>query len=537
MNIFKKVLYGKKLQVIIDEGKKNFKSENYFSAIKDFSYALEIDKTNKEALYNRGIVYFKTKHFNDSKSDLLALDNIDTSFNPLTCYYLSKIYLRENDTKNAVIYADKYYLSNPNDVNIQFFTARAKYYNGNYEDALILADRLCEVNPENFNVRYLKSLIFFTQKNYHDSLLEIDKAIEISSIEAFLFNLRGLVNVEIERYSEAIEDFDYAIRLNPSNSLYYFNKAKILFQEGNIEESKNNIAKVLELDSNNKSAILLSAEINILTENYQDAVDDFSNYLLKDPNNVDVLVRSASIKNVIYDFEGAREDLKKAISFNKGNADLYYQLAFVEFKTNKLDDAAKNLEVATEKNPEFSNAFLQKGIIEFLNNKFVKCIESLDKYLFLQPNTEKAIIIKTKALIELDRNEEAKDELLKIKDVAIEDEYFLLSSKLNLDSNNIELAQLDIQKVSDSGRMNNSVELINNVLKMETGLEPNLRPLDENEFDKVNKQNSQILNALINFEKKQYNTVKYRLSMLTNLEKKTEEQLRPLYDFINKEIG
>ena len=77
MNFFKKLIYSKKLNIIIETGKENFINENYFTSIKDFTFALEIDNKNEEALLNRGMVFYKAKHFKA----------VEVLFN---CWYQSK---------------------------------------------------------------------------------------------------------------------------------------------------------------------------------------------------------------------------------------------------------------------------------------------------------------------------------------------------------------------------------------------------------------------------------------------------------------
>ncbi|MBK7105805.1 MAG: hypothetical protein IPH62_11025 [Ignavibacteriae bacterium] len=537
MNFVKKIFYGKKLDLIIESGRENLLCENYFMAIKDFTFALQIDEKNEEALYSRGMTQYKVKHYSDSLSDFLNLDKINPDFNPLQSYYIAKIYLKLNDAKSASEYATKYYKTNPNDTKIQYFAARMKYFNAEYDDALILADRMCELIPENFNNRYLRGLIYFSLQKYDKALVDIDKAIEISSVEDYLFNIRGLINVKCERYYEAVEDFDYAIRLNPEKGSYYFNKAKILYQLNELADAKISVEKSLEIEPNNKYALLLKAELNLLSENYEGLIEDLESYQTFEPGNIEIILKKATLKTMIYDFEGAKNDIKKAIKLNSEDSNLYYNLAFLEYKLNDFSSAIKNLQTAVQKNPEFSDAYLQKGIIEFLSNEFDHSINSLDKYLQLQPESEKATIIKSRALVEIGKLSEAQSVLEKIKDSAESDEFNLLNSKINYANGNIEIAQKAIQEAANSGKFNKSIEIINNSLKLEAGLLNDVREINENKQDSIYKLDSQILNTLISFEKEHYHTVKYRLSNIDNLEKKREEQLRPINDFVNKQIG
>ena len=537
MNFVKKMFYGKKLEMFLESGRENVISGNYYMAIKDFTFALEIDEKNEEALLNRGMLHYKVKHYLDSLYDLQQLEKIKLDYNPLQNFFLSKVYLKLNDTKNASAYASKYYKSNPNDHKIQFFTARMKYFNGEYEEALILADRICELMPKNFNIRYLHGLINFALKKYDSALIDINKAIEISSEEDYLFNLRGLINVECEKFSEAIENFEYAIKINPEKACYHFNKAKILYQINEFEEAKRSIDKSLEIEPNNKYAILLKAELNNLSENYEGMIEDLDLYQTFEPGNTNIILKKAALKTMIYDFEGAKNDILAAIKLKNNDVNLYFHLAYTEYKLNNFSSALESLEKCIQFNSEMSDAYLQKGILEFLSQNYQKANLTLEEYLKLNPDSENAVIIKIQCLVKLGLLKEAQTEIENYKDISLSDDFKILSSKINYANGNVKTAQKEIQDAVNSGKFNKSIEIVNNALKLEAGLTNEIREINENKQAEIFKVDSQILNALISFEKDHYHTVKYKLSNINNLEKHTEEKLKPLTNYVNKQIG
>lgn len=537
MNIVKKMFYGKKLEMILESGRENIISGNFFMAIKDFTFALEIDEKNEDALLNRAMLQYKVKHYSDSIIDLQKLEKINPDYNSLQNYYFANAYLKLNDTKNASVYATKYYKSNPNDIKIQFFTARMKYLTAEYEDALVIANRICELMPKNFNIRYLRGLINYSLQKYELALSDIDRAIEISPVEDYLFNLRGLINVECKNPTEAIEDFEHAVMINPEKACYYFNKAKVLYQLNELDEAKRSIDKSLEIEPNNKYAILLKAELNYLSENYEGMIEDLELFQTFEPGNANIIAKKAILKSMVYDFEGAKHDMRSAIKLNSNDANLYYNLAYIDYKLNDFSTALENLEKCIALNSEMSDAYLQKGILEFLSEKYQKANITIDEYLKLNPESENAIIIKIQCLINLGLIKEALKEVEKYKDISLGDDFKILSSKINYANGNIKIAQKEIQEAMISGKFNKSIEIINNALKLEAGLTNEIREINENKQAENYKVDSQILNALISFEKDHLHTVKYKLSNISNLEKQTEEKLKPLTNYVNKQIG
>ena len=56
-------------------------------------------------------------------------------------------------------------------------------------------------------------------------------------------------------------------------------------------------------------------------------------------------------------------------------------------------------------------------------------------------------------------------------------------------------------------------------------------------FEGENKFNSQIINAIVSFEKGQYNSAKYRLSTLTDLDDEKLAKIKPLLEYAEAQIS
>jgi hypothetical protein len=64
-----------------------------------------------------------------------------------------------------------------------------------------------------------------------------------------------------------------------------------------------------------------------------------------------------------------------------------------------------------------------------------------------------------------------------------------------------------------------------------------MQKLSDFQFDDENRKNKQIFNALLSFEKGQFNTSKYRLSNINNLSVEEKELLKPILEYAESQIS
>ncbi len=532
MNFVKNVFYGKKINELLDSANKNLEDGNYNSAIEEFTKVLSIDKKNTAAFFGRGIAYFENEKFEQSKSDFLELEKLSPNFNPLIDSYLAKIYLNLNETYLAARYAEKYYSNNLENSEAQYFLARVKYFNEEYEYALELTNGLCSKFPEDFNVRYFRSLISYANRNYLEALVDIDKAIEITPINCFAFNLRGLINVGLHNYKEALEDFDYAIRLNPDKAIYYFNKAKIEYKIGNLLEAQRSLDKSIDLDINNEAAYILKAEINVLNENYIDALEDYQRVLLLDPDNLRLLERNAELKTYLFDYEGAKKDLTRAIILDDKLPGLHFKLAHLYTKLGNYKNAKEELEKVLALNPKHKEALINKGILEYYNKEYETAVQTFNTLLEIDPNLAKVRMYRAKSKIKMGEYQDAKEDLTKITGENMDVEYYVIRSKAEYKLGEKKEAITNISHAIEMGEVDKSAELLKNTIKFEAGLLQEMNQVDESHIENSRNIDAIILKGLFNFEKENYEEAQKDFEQIVGLDSSKEEALKPFIDYV-----
>ena len=537
MNLIKRIFYGNKINNLLSVSQEHYEDENYFSAIAFLTQVLDLDSKNEEALYLRAKSHLEVNKIEEAKIDLLKLEKVNPEFHILLNKLLAKIFLHEGNDKKAIEYADKFIEASEDDCNVKYFTARTKFFAGDYDEALKITDFLLSFKCTDSNLFYLRSLILFEQNNYISALNNIDHAVELDSLNGSLFNLRGLINIQLLNYEEAIDDFDYALRLQPSNAIYYFNRAKLQFKIGDLIDGIESIKNAIALDPENKSYILLRAEFNLNAENYYEALNDLVHALELDKNDTDLLRSIIDLKIYLREFDEAKNNLKELFEIEKDNYQNYYKMAILELRTGNNKNSMSWLIEAIKIKPDFKDAILKKGIVEFWERNFEEATKLFDEYLNLNPEDDRVRVFKAHSLVSSNKVNEAADELLKINEGNRTKEYFLLVSKINLLLNKTVDAELNIDSFIEKNDFDESVYLIKNVLQLENNNLENMQKLSDFQFDEENKKNAQILNALLSFEKGQYNSVKYRLSNISYLNIEEQELLNPILEYAEGQIS
>lgn len=537
MSLIKKIFYHKKISNLLSTSKVHYNDQNYHSAIAFLTKVIELDNKNEKALYLRAKSYLESDKIEEAKEDLLNLEKINPNFNIKLNKLLAKIFLHEGSNKKAIEYADKFIETADDSSTIKYFTARTKFFAGDYEEALKITDLLLPYNCPDSNLFYLRSLILFEQNNFISSLNNIEQAIELDTINESLFSLRGLINIQLLNYEEAIDDFDYALKLNPENTIYYFNKAKLQLKIGDLIAGIESINKAIELEPENKSYLLLRSEINLNAENYKLALNDIElayNFCNNDKNILKVIV---DLKIYLKNFDEAKIRIKELIEIENDNYDNYYKAALIEIRTGNSENAISLFDKAIEIKPDFKDAILKKGIIEFWEANYKEAIDQFDEYLKLVPDDDKVRLYKVNSLLKLKSLNEAVEELSKIDETNRTKEFYLISSNLNLLLNKPINAEKDFDNFIDQNDYDESVYLIKNVLQFENGEIDSTHQLSDFQFTDENKKNTQIFNALLSFEKGQFNTAKYRLSNINNLNLEEKELLKPILEYAERQVS
>lgn len=532
MNLFKKILYGNKVDELLSAGIKHLEEENYHSAITFFTHVLDINKKSKIALLNRAEAYINIRDYVNAQNDLVKLEKIDSDFDVKQNLFMSKVHSYLNNNEESAIYAEKYFTINNEKPEAQYFNARQKYLNGEYEEALNLTDILIASEQDDYSINYLRSLIYFAQNNLMSALLSIDKSIEQNSINPFSFNLRGLINVQLLNYQEAVDDFDYALRLEPNNPIYYFNISKIQMKIGDLIAAKSSINNAIELSPGNKSYFLLKAEIERVSENLEESLKCYINASQIDPKDQSIKKIIAGLKIKLNDYSGALEELKSLEEETENDAELLFEIAKLEFNLNHLESAKEYIKSAIEKNPDYTEAILQNGILEYWNKNYKEAQKIFNNLLEKGIKEGKLIYYNIRALIKLGEFEVAEKYLNEIPENERKEDDGVLRAQIMMKKDDFNSGELEIEPQNEK-----IIKLINSLAKFHKGEIEDAEELNEFEYMGDIKKKAQILNSLISFEKEHYNSANYRINNIADLNDYENNELEPFRKFLQERVS
>jgi tetratricopeptide (TPR) repeat protein len=95
------------------------------------------------------------------------------------------------------------------------------------------------------------------------------------------------------------------------------------------------------------------------------------------------------------DFETAQNYFKQSIEAFPENEVLAYNVGEIYFSNQKLDEAINYFTLATQIKPDWNEAYYKLGLAYLNKTEYEKAQQSLNKFLELEPNTERSTSVKS----------------------------------------------------------------------------------------------------------------------------------------------
>lgn len=181
-------------------------------ALQDFTDALRLAPSNREAIFGRGIARFEMKDYTDAEVDLkqyLDLVNI----NPMAFDYMAALCLMRQDFQCAL---------------------------NNYSDVI----RCDSLYLDAYNNR---AIARFNLRDYKGALEDLNVAIRIHPNDRKAINNRGGTKLLLKDFKGALEDFNKAIELDPRYADAYNNRGRAKLALGDNEGACADWHKALSL--------------------------------------------------------------------------------------------------------------------------------------------------------------------------------------------------------------------------------------------------------------------------------------------------
>lgn len=246
-------------------GLAKMKTGDEFGAEFDYSWTLNTDPNNFEALKQLGIIYFNSKRYNESKIFLDSAGNQrvdDAEF----FYYQAKLMFTGKEYKKALSlasyaveenkkYTEAYLLkaeiriamkeynyalkelndaektipADKPDYNLYKQRAKAKFEVQDYKGAAADWSVYIDANPGEEESLISRAAARINSKDFTNAIVDLDEAAKISPKNPVIYNYRGLAKGENKQFVEGLKDLDYAIKLKFNYPSAYVNRAALKF--------------------------------------------------------------------------------------------------------------------------------------------------------------------------------------------------------------------------------------------------------------------------------------------------------------------
>jgi len=207
-------------------------------ALKHLTNAIQLDSTNAESYYYRGLVHYKLEENKKALDDFSKALYYDSSLN-IVYIYKGFTYRNLGDINQAVTEFNTYLDKNPSDTSAYSFILRGKWKQqlGNYSGAIEDYNMAVALKPIEEKYYYYRFLTMYNKQNYKMALQEINKVIALNSEFYGYHYYKGNTLFFLHRFKESIAVYNKSLTLNDYNSDAYFQRGLAYEQLHSFDEA------------------------------------------------------------------------------------------------------------------------------------------------------------------------------------------------------------------------------------------------------------------------------------------------------------
>ncbi|GEM_PF-594365 len=266
-----------------------YEKKYYDAAIEAYGKVLQLNPTDAEAHYSRGIAYYKGKRQYDHA---IADFNQAIKLNPndASAYIERGItYVTgKDDYDRAIADFNQAIKLNPNDARI--YRCRGLAYALKGDDDLAIADfnQTIALNPNDAQAYYGRGLVYAHKDNYDRAIEDCNQAFDLglnlaqaygNHIYAIVYRSRAFDYAAGGDIDRAIAHFDQAIELNPSDAITYEGRGLAHARKRDYDRAIADLDKAISLDPNKPDTYLTKAVFLEETRRLKDALAAFRKFI------------------------------------------------------------------------------------------------------------------------------------------------------------------------------------------------------------------------------------------------------------------
>lgn len=273
---------------------------NFIDAIKNFSKAANIDKSNDKYYYNLANAYFFNGWIEEaqkaySKALYIAPDNIDYRYSLAYLYYDQKDFTKAKKEIDAIL----------------------------------------EINPKHSQARVIKALLLAQKKDFLGAKNILEENLQNGFDDNFTKISLSKIYAELNIFNKAEDLINEIIEQNPENLNYLSDLAEIYIKQKNYEKALELAKKILDINPNYILGTILGAKTAFLQGDYETAKTYAQEAISLDINCAEGYYYLALVREKLNDLDEAIECMKRAILYDLNNPVYYTKMS--EFYKTKQD--------------------------------------------------------------------------------------------------------------------------------------------------------------------------------------------------------
>jgi tetratricopeptide (TPR) repeat protein len=278
---------------------------------------------------------------------------------------------------------------------------------GDQAEAIAKYESILKVAPRLGAAYNNLGMLYFQQRDYPKAIAVLEKGLAVDPKMASASALLGISFYEAGDYGKARARLEAALRSNPKDNNAELFLANDLIKLGDLQAAARHLEELARREPSDQEVFYLLGEVYMqLSEKALTRLNTI------DPNSVYVHEMSGEIMESMKNYDGAVVEYKKAIEMAPQQAGTHYKLGNTYWLLGEWDAAVKELQAELLNDP--TNCKAQAQIANILIEQrmnFEEGLESVDKALAACPDLTQARIDRGRALLKLNRNDEAAQDL------------------------------------------------------------------------------------------------------------------------------
>lgn len=377
---------------LLDENPNDTK--NLEEAVKRAQQALKKDPNQETARLVLGKIYAKRGMSEQAIDEYKRLLQINPNSYELF-YELGKQYFKSKQYDKAIEAFISATEIKPDFIHGYFYQGLSYYKNEEIKEAIKVYTKVLDMDPEFYEANANLGEIYRLDGDANNAIKYFKKAVSINN-KASLQKRLGDCYKEIKKYQEALECYNKSISINKLETSQeknyavacYNEMADIRILQEKYSEAKKLALKGLEILPDNANLHFIAAFACEKDNDSAEAIEEYLKTIELNPTFTTAYINVSALYNTVGKPQEAVDILKKGLEHDATNYKLLNNLGNALQKLEFFEEAIKNYKKAISLNSDIADLHLNLGLCYKSVNNQKEAIKALTKAAELSPSSE-----------------------------------------------------------------------------------------------------------------------------------------------------